>query len=318
MIDVKDLDLVQILRQKTTMLQTSHISHSIRIEVLSNLIHHLNYSDSLYSNKLTVINGIATSPPLIQNQNNENHIPLSTSPKWYLEQYQTKKTLIFKSLQTRSSFFAQSCYKFFKTIDLLCQVNAYISPPNTTALPAHSDLYPIFVAQIEGEKFWKIENDEWIKLKAGDVLFIPAGIKHQAKTENQNSVHLTYGLHFLTAKDLDTKADSDIILLFEDDFIDKKLIKDWFEFKCNILKDYQFFKITEADIFAQSPKKGFRPLTYFTMANFDNNLHYYFADGPSGVLKQQNTMQLRSKILNSDSTINQELLDKLIRAKLWI
>ena len=125
-------------------------------------------------------------------------------------------------------------------------------------------------------------------------------------------------MHFLTAKDLDTKADSDIILLFEDDFIDKKLIKDWFEFKCNILKDYQFFKITEADIFAQSPKKGFRPLTYFTMANFDNNLHYYFADGPSGVLKQQNTMQLRSKILNSDPTIDQELLDKLIRAKLWI
>lgn len=105
------------------------------------------------------------------------------------------------------------------------QVNAYITPPQSTGFSAHYDVHDVFVLQVAGEKRWSIhapvvqaplrdqpwtdhraavsaaaESDPVIDtvLRPGDVLYLPRGWLHSAQALGDTTAHLTVGVHPVT------------------------------------------------------------------------------------------------------------------------
>ena len=109
------------------------------------------------------------------------------------------------------------------------QINAYITPPENQGFAAHYDTHDVFVLQIAGSKRWTIHqpviddplpSQTWEQRKAqvaaratetplidtvlrpGDALYLPRGFLHSAVAQGEVSIHLTVGVHPLTAYDL--------------------------------------------------------------------------------------------------------------------
>ena len=105
------------------------------------------------------------------------------------------------------------------------QVNSYLTPPSAQGFRAHYDSHDVLVAQIQGEKLWKVygsdsvcplnemndddvqlpesvEAPEEIGLRAGDLLYIPRGWIHEAVTGELASLHLTIAVYPPLGKDL--------------------------------------------------------------------------------------------------------------------
>lgn len=101
------------------------------------------------------------------------------------------------------------------------QANIYITPSSAQGFAAHYDTHDVFVLQIYGEKEWFLyDSPEYLPttdqkffetehskidynerepkfnktLKQGDLLYIPRGMVHQAKTNNKMSMHITIGM----------------------------------------------------------------------------------------------------------------------------
>jgi hypothetical protein len=99
------------------------------------------------------------------------------------------------------------------------QVNAYVTPPQSTGLIPHYDDHDVLVLQIQGSKTWhlyvgadrpprEIQRDKDkavdlaslpaptdLRLDAGDVLYVPRGRVHAAEANAEPSIHLTVGIH---------------------------------------------------------------------------------------------------------------------------
>lgn len=109
------------------------------------------------------------------------------------------------------------------------QINAYITPPQNQGFAAHYDTHDVFVLQVAGSKRWTIHppviddplpDQTWEQRKSqvaaraaepplidtvlqpGDALYLPRGFLHSAVAQGEVSIHLTVGVHPLTAFDL--------------------------------------------------------------------------------------------------------------------
>lgn len=109
------------------------------------------------------------------------------------------------------------------------QINAYITPPQNQGFAAHYDTHDVFVLQVAGSKQWTIHppvlpdplpSQTWdlrkpqvearaaekpllqTILQPGDALYLPRGFLHSAVAQGEVSIHLTVGVHPLTAYDL--------------------------------------------------------------------------------------------------------------------
>lgn len=105
-------------------------------------------------------------------------------------------------------------------IDLSANIgaNMYLTPANQKAFASHYDTHDVFVLQLHGEKKWNIyENSQFeippvnspqpnfrkeeltlakeVTLKAGDFMYLPRGVPHDAYTEDQSSLHITIGVY---------------------------------------------------------------------------------------------------------------------------
>ncbi|MGE0490620.1 MAG: cupin domain-containing protein [Vulcanimicrobiota bacterium] len=99
-------------------------------------------------------------------------------------------------------------------------VNYYYTPAGSRALGSHYDTHNILVAQISGQKHWRLgelrqgkplrkvgkragvkfedERFERLVLKEGDLFFLPRGLEHDAGCRETHSAHLTLGFHPVT------------------------------------------------------------------------------------------------------------------------
>jgi ribosomal protein L16 Arg81 hydroxylase len=107
------------------------------------------------------------------------------------------------------------------------QVNAYVTPPDSTGFSDHYDVHDVFVLQIAGEKRWRIRppvhelplrDEPWTAHRAaveeattkpplieatlapGDCLYLPRGYLHAATALGGTSIHLTIGVHTWTRR----------------------------------------------------------------------------------------------------------------------
>lgn len=111
------------------------------------------------------------------------------------------------------------------------QINLYLTPPGRSGFPPHFDTTDVFVVQVLGSKGWRLFDQytnqvklplpeinwdpdrfrplgaaESIRLSAGDVLYLPRGVMHEAYCEDRESLHLTISIAPLTVVDLLNKV----------------------------------------------------------------------------------------------------------------
>jgi len=102
----------------------------------------------------------------------------------------------------------------------LAGANCYLTPPRSQGLAPHYDDVEVFVLQLEGSKAWKLYHpalslprthsgdfaaDEIgepfaeLNLQPGDLMYLPRGVIHEARTSNSTSVHMTISVFQKTA-----------------------------------------------------------------------------------------------------------------------
>lgn len=107
-------------------------------------------------------------------------------------------TLVLQSLQRTSLHLAEVCHSLERATSHPVQANAYLTPAGATGLARHHDDHDVLVLQVVGTKAWEVEDLGPVRTQAGDVLYIPAGVPHEASAQHGPSLHLTLGLLRIT------------------------------------------------------------------------------------------------------------------------
>ncbi|WP_338844666.1 cupin domain-containing protein [Massilia sp. W12] len=109
------------------------------------------------------------------------------------------------------------CRGLEQVLQIPIRANLYMTPPFSQGFQPHFDLDDIFVVQVLGQKEWfwhpnyanqaALPNTDMpfvsskhsllgapkpIMMKAGDVLYLPRGFMHEARTDEVASIHITF------------------------------------------------------------------------------------------------------------------------------
>lgn len=139
--------------------------------------------------------------------------------------YLQGETVVLNSVENFDPAVAQLARAIETEMGARVQVNSYLTPPSAQGFRPHYDTHDVFVAQVQGEKLWKVYGDDSVcplnemvdgdpkfrsstqppqevQLGSGDLLYLPRGWIHEAMTLQPASLHLTFGIHQPLAKDL--------------------------------------------------------------------------------------------------------------------
>ena len=142
--------------------------------------------------------------------------------------YAQGETLIVKQIQDYYQPLAKFCLELEEFFHHPVSINSYLTPPHSQGFDAHFDNHDVCILQIDGSKHWRIYGSavdlplvddnspipkeilynpvEEVHLKAGDLLYLPRGVVHEAWTTNVSSFHLTVGIHVFRWADLITEV----------------------------------------------------------------------------------------------------------------
>jgi ribosomal protein L16 Arg81 hydroxylase len=132
-------------------------------------------------------------------------------------------TVILMTMQQRWGPVASLCRALEAEFRCPVHANLYLTPPGAQGFDAHFDTHEVFVLQLEGSKQWRLYGaprplplvDERfevakgelgppreVRLEAGDLLYVPRGVVHEAFTSEHASMHLTVGVNVYRWADL--------------------------------------------------------------------------------------------------------------------
>jgi ribosomal protein L16 Arg81 hydroxylase len=134
-----------------------------------------------------------------------------------LHHYRNGASIILPSLHLADSRLADFCRALEAIFSCRVQTNIYLTPPNSQGFNTHYDDHDVFVMQISGCKRWRLYErpvdkpyrgekfkaaehrpghpKEDFLLQAGDVVYVPRGLMHDASAEGDSpSLHITVGL----------------------------------------------------------------------------------------------------------------------------
>lgn len=134
-------------------------------------------------------------------------------------------TLVLSHAQRLHAPLMNLCRQIQASFCMASQTNLYLSPPGQQGFKPHYDTHDVFVLQVSGSKTFhffnsRVENPtgkhrfdhstfnvaektEQIKLTAGDTLYIPRGMVHDAVADDQqSSLHITLGVYPVLLNDL--------------------------------------------------------------------------------------------------------------------
>lgn len=201
---------------------------------------HIERSDSRYFEKLLseasivkyVHDGEAIFPD-VQAINARKTVPVSdytidrksVCPEKIMQAYAQGATIVVSEVHKKFNSLQKLCIQFSRDFRVRCQANAYLSPAGNQGFHSHYDTHDVFVLQVAGRKafrFYKseielpftqdtytpenntsIEMEDEVELSAGDTLYIPRGIVHDAiADEGEPSLHITLGAFPFVLRDL--------------------------------------------------------------------------------------------------------------------
>lgn len=136
-------------------------------------------------------------------------------------------TVVINNLERRYLPVAIFCRELEKELRFHSIVNLYYTKPFSQGLDCHFDAEDVFILQMEGRKQWRVAesqtsklpledsdgvehndpeaNFEIYELSPGDVLYIPRGFLHEARTAETASLHLTVTVSVIRWLDLLTE-----------------------------------------------------------------------------------------------------------------
>jgi ribosomal protein L16 Arg81 hydroxylase len=137
--------------------------------------------------------------------------------------YSQGKTVVIRGMQHRWPAIALLCRNLERIFQCPVHANLYLTPRKSQGFDAHIDPHEVFALQIDGIKHWRLYGQavelplvgdramldhsrlgepEEIKLRPGDLLYLPRGHAHDAFTSDQSSLHLTLGVNIYRWADL--------------------------------------------------------------------------------------------------------------------
>lgn len=151
------------------------------------------------------------SPPKYENA--DGSLNLNQIYAYYADGY----TVVINEINRFWLPLKRLCNEFQNALSHKTVANMYLTPKNQKALAPHYDTHDVFVLQIHGEKHWKLYEADYqtpilnsfqpifpreqlkgetdITVSAGDLLYIPRGVPHEAVTTDESSLHLTIGIY---------------------------------------------------------------------------------------------------------------------------
>ena len=132
-------------------------------------------------------------------------------------------TIVLQALHIHWPAAALYCRDLERQLGCPVQANAYHTPASARGFAVHHDTHDVFVLQLAGRKRWRVyepvlelplKDQRWspelgdpgepiedFTLEAGDTLYLPRGWPHEATTSDDESLHLTVGMHPQTRLD---------------------------------------------------------------------------------------------------------------------
>ena len=129
-------------------------------------------------------------------------------------------TLIFNSVDKVVPTLGATVAETRTALGALCSLNAYYTPVNSIGFGPHWDDHDVVIFQIDGHADWRLlanptpdphwsvpkiageppplHSFETVKIAQGQALYIPRGQWHFKQTIDDNSLHLTLGIHLPT------------------------------------------------------------------------------------------------------------------------
>jgi lysine-specific demethylase/histidyl-hydroxylase NO66 len=140
------------------------------------------------------------------------------------EEFAAGATIVVQALHIHWLPAALLCRGLEQRLGCPVQANAYYTPASAQGFAVHHDTHDVLVLQVAGAKRWRLyapvleaplktqgwsstlaervgEPIEDFVLDAGDTLYLPRGWPHEAFTSDQESLHITVGLHPSTRLD---------------------------------------------------------------------------------------------------------------------
>lgn len=124
-------------------------------------------------------------------------------------------TVTLNGFETEHPALALLCRSMERELSIRFQTNLYFTPAQAQGFRTHYDSHDVFVIQVHGSKHWTLYNtpvelpyrrqefhpDDFtvgplsaeFTLEAGDVLYIPRGLMHDARSLDETSLHITLG-----------------------------------------------------------------------------------------------------------------------------
>ena len=172
------------------------------------------------------------------------------------------------------------CNSLSRELQMSIMANMYITPNNSYGFNPHYDTHDVLVLQLDGVKHWNIydipillpletqkmslDNKKKYKeekpiftipLCAGDLLYIPRGMVHDAYTLTNSSTHITIGLHPKRNIDILT----DVIKISEQNLEFRKTFKN--SIAENLALKNELIQLIEK-LFEELPKNNYGNLSY--------------------------------------------------------
>jgi ribosomal protein L16 Arg81 hydroxylase len=141
-------------------------------------------------------------------------------------------TLLIERIERFTSPLLSFSERLQRTLHARVGINLYLTPEAAQGFDAHFDSHDVFILQISGTKDWRIfgspvhlplpgmsmsqktadlgQPEHEVRLREGDLLYIPRGFAHEARTTTTHSLHLTVGITVPKWIDLLTAALSDL------------------------------------------------------------------------------------------------------------
>jgi hypothetical protein len=119
-------------------------------------------------------------------------------PEKLLGLYARGATLILNQAHCALAELNDTCRILTRELGFPTQTNIYLTPRHSTGFGKHADDHEVLVLQIAGSKSWTVyppdEPCVEIDMQSGDLLYLPRGMSHSARSREEDSIHITLGL----------------------------------------------------------------------------------------------------------------------------